>query len=48
MNFPLLGQIPEDETIIKQDLEGKPIIDLPEDAPSLEVVKSLVKEILSM
>ena len=48
LNFPLLGQIPEDETIIKQDLEGKPIIDLPEDAPSLEVVKSLVKEILSM
>ncbi|MFX0188826.1 MAG: AAA family ATPase [Candidatus Hodarchaeota archaeon] len=48
LNFPLLGTIPEDETIIKQDLEGKPIIDLPEDSPSLEVVKNLVKEILSM
>ncbi len=48
LNLPLLGQIPEDDTIIKQDLEGKPIIDLPEDAPSLNVIKSLIKEILSM
>ena len=46
LNLPLIGHIPEDDTIIKQDLEGKPIIDLPEDATSLEVVKNLVKEIL--
>ena len=46
LNLPLIGHIPEDDTIIKEDLEGKPIIDLPEDATSLEVVKNLVKEIL--
>ena len=46
LNLPLWGKIPEDEIIIRFDLEGKPIIDLPEDAPSLDVIKSLVKEII--
>ena len=46
LNFSLLGTIPEDETIIKQDLEGKPIIDIPEDAPSLRAVKDSLKKIL--
>ncbi len=46
LNLPLIGKLPEDETIIKQDLEGKPIIDIPEDAPSLRAVKDLVKKIL--
>jgi CO dehydrogenase maturation factor len=45
-NLPLLGQIPEDENIIKYELEGRPLIDLGDDTPSYLAIKNLIKKIL--
>ena len=45
-DLPLLGQIPEDENIIKFELEGKPLIDLEDNTPSFLAIKKLIKKIL--
>ncbi len=45
LKLPLLGQIPEDEEIVKFELEGKPLIDLKEDSLSYIAVKEIIKKI---
>jgi CO dehydrogenase maturation factor len=44
--LPLIGQIPEDEEIIKFELEGKPLIELGEETSSFIAIKNLIKKIL--
>ncbi len=46
LNFSLLAQIPEDKTIMEYDLKGFPVIDIPEDSPSLLEIIKLVQTIL--
>jgi len=41
----VFGHIPEDESITKYDLGGKPIIDLPSTSPSVKAVREILKEI---
>jgi CO dehydrogenase maturation factor len=41
-NFELIGLVPEDENIIKFDLEGSPIIDLPLDSKSYLSIKKII------
>lgn len=41
----VFGYIPEDENITKYDLEGKPIIDLPADTPSIQAVREILRKI---
>ncbi len=45
LGLRVFGYIPEDENITKYDLEGKPIIDLPDTSPSIKAVKGIIKEI---
>ncbi len=47
-DLPLLGQVPEDPNITKFDLEGKPLIDLPNNSPSKLALKEVVKNILAI
>lgn len=46
LDLRLLGQIPEDVFITEYDLEGKPLINLPEGAKSQLAIKVLIKKIL--
>lgn len=48
LDFPIIGQIPEDPNIIENDLVGKSIIDIPENAPSKIAINQFLKEILSL
>jgi len=43
LKLPLLTKIPEDDNITKFDMEGKPLIDIPENSPSLLAVEDLTK-----
>jgi len=45
-DLPLLGQVPEDEELIRFELEGKPLIDLSEETPSYLAIKDLVKKLI--
>jgi CO dehydrogenase maturation factor len=47
LNLPIIGQIPDDQNITNYDLEGKPMIDLSDDSPSLLETKKIVKKILN-
>lgn len=46
LNLPVLGEISEDPNITQFDLEGKAIIDLPEDSSSFMEIKSLINQLL--
>jgi len=46
-NITLLATIPEDINITRFELEGKPLIELPTDTPSLKSVKALVDSLLN-
>lgn len=46
LNLPIIGQIPDDQNITNYDLNGKPIIDLSENSPSLIEIEKIVKKIL--
>jgi len=41
----LLGVIPQDETVFLYDSEGKPVADVPDDAPVKVAVKSIIEEL---
>ena len=45
LNLDLLGVIPQDETVYLYDSEGKPIVDVPDNSPIKEAVKSIVTEL---
>jgi len=47
LDLPLIGTIPQDNLIMEFDLEGKPLIDLPDNSISLKSLKHLLKEILT-
>lgn len=42
----LLAVIPQDELVYKYDTEGKPLVDLPEDAPVKIAVRDIIQKIL--
>ena len=42
----LLAVVPQDELVYKYDSEGKPLVDLPEDAPVKIAVRDIIKKIL--
>ncbi|MFW9881401.1 MAG: AAA family ATPase [Candidatus Thorarchaeota archaeon] len=48
LKLPLLAEIPEDTTITNFDMEGKPLIDIPENSPSLLAVEYLTENIFKL
>lgn len=46
--LPVLTLIPEDELLTKFDLDGKPIIDVPETSISFQKIKENINEILKL
>ncbi|MFW9825334.1 MAG: AAA family ATPase [Candidatus Thorarchaeota archaeon] len=46
LNLPLLARIPEDLNILDFDIQGKAIIDLPNNSKSIESIKFLAEKIL--
>ena len=46
LDLPILGQIPEDETIMEFDLNGIPLIEIPENNPSMLAIKDIIPKIL--
>ena len=47
MDLQVFAEIPDDENVIKFDLKGDPIVDIPENSPSLLAIKKLAKKILN-
>jgi CO dehydrogenase maturation factor len=47
-DLPLLALIPEDEILTKFDLEGKAIIDVPEDTKSFQKITNNIEKILEI
>ena len=47
MDLQVFAEIPNDENVIKFDLKGDPIVDIPENSPSLLAIKKLAKKILN-
>ncbi|MDD1660215.1 MAG: AAA family ATPase [Methanomicrobiales archaeon] len=45
---PLLGRIPEDPAVQEADLEGRPLVSLPPEAPSRQAVAVLAGKILAI
>jgi len=48
LDLPLFGTIPEDETIRKFELSGKPLIDIPLNSIALEKIRQLVQKIIEL
>ena len=46
LDLPIIGEVPEDPTLVQHDLEGIPLIELPDDAPSYLAVKDLIDTVL--
>ena len=44
LGLKVFGHIPEDENITRYDLNGKPIIDLPDTSPSVQAVREILEE----
>ena len=47
LNLPLLAKIPEDPNILEFDMKGTPIIDIPQNSPSLLSINKLVETIIN-
>lgn len=47
LELPLIGSIPEDNIIMEFDLEGRPLIDIPEDSVSFISLKNAIEQYLS-
>ncbi|MFX1493589.1 MAG: hypothetical protein ACFFBZ_04840, partial [Promethearchaeota archaeon] len=47
LELPLIGSIPEDNVIVEFDIEGKPLIDIPEDSVSYMSLKNAVEPLFS-
>ena len=45
-NLKLLDVIPEDENIIKYDIKGRALIDLPQDSPSIQKINKSMEKML--
>jgi CO dehydrogenase maturation factor len=46
LDLSLLGEIPEDESILSFDLEGKPLIQISNNSEALISIKKIIKELL--
>jgi len=44
-NLDLLGIIPQDEAVYLYDSEGKPIVDVPENSPIKEAIKTIISDL---
>ncbi len=47
VGVPVIGYIPEDSILNRYDREGRPLRDLPEEAPSIGAVKNILATILN-
>jgi CO dehydrogenase maturation factor len=41
----LLGTVPLDDLVVEYDLQGKPLFDLPADAPALQAISKIVAQL---
>jgi len=48
LDLTLFGKVPEDDNIIKFDLEGKPLFDLTEKSSSFKSIKEILKKVLKL
>jgi CO dehydrogenase maturation factor len=48
LDLQVIGKIPDDEIISQFDLQGKPLIDLPENAQSLASIDSIITKLFSL
>jgi len=46
LNLPIFGHVPEDAAIMEFDLNGIPLIEIPENTPSLLALKKLIPKII--
>jgi CO dehydrogenase maturation factor len=46
LGLPLLGTISADEEINSYDLIGRPLVDMPENAPTYQALTAMLREIL--
>ena len=46
--IPLLGSVPPDENLARFDLEGRPLLELPPDSPSLLSLKGILTKLLGV
>jgi len=46
LDLPILGQIPDDEVIMEFDLNGIPLIEIPDNIPSMLAMKDVLPKIL--
>jgi CO dehydrogenase maturation factor len=42
----LLGMIPEDPFIFEYEMKGKPLLDLPDDSPAVQVVAGMMGKMM--
>ena len=42
----LLGTVPMDQLILEYDLQGKPLLDLPDDSPAVQVVSRMMEKMI--
>jgi CO dehydrogenase maturation factor len=48
IGLDLIGTIYEDETVAEYDIEGKPLVDLPDDSKAVTAVSEIVSKILDL
>ena len=48
IGLDLIGTVYEDETVAEYDIEGKPLMDLPDDSASVTAVSEIVSKILDL
>lgn len=46
-DLEIYGQIPDDQNILKFDLEGIPLINLPKDSPAYEKIREIISKLLN-
>lgn len=45
LNLKLIGMIPLDQNIVENDLEGKPLVELPDDSSSVREIENIAKNL---
>jgi len=46
LGLGLLGTIPEDPLISEYEMKGRPLLDLPEDSPAVQVVAGMMQNMI--
>jgi CO dehydrogenase maturation factor len=47
LNVPLLAQIPYDPQLVEFDSNGRPLVELPDDAPVSQAVAQIARQLLN-